>query len=46
MLGELSTVNPKSNLDALQKKHQQGTGEWFIKGTEFEAWKASIHGVL
>ncbi|KAI9794829.1 MAG: hypothetical protein M1816_002957 [Peltula sp. TS41687] len=42
----LTQVDPSLNHLAARKKHESGTGQWFIQGPEFKAWKESPNSLL
>ncbi|KAL8792240.1 MAG: hypothetical protein Q9195_005196 [Heterodermia aff. obscurata] len=37
----LSTTRPSSNHNINRRKHQPGTGEWFVNGSYFEQWRTA-----
>jgi hypothetical protein len=46
----LATTSPSLNHIAASKKHQPGTGRWFVEGSCMESWKKPnsmlwLHGI-
>jgi len=39
IIGWLANTNPLSNYYAACKKHQAGTGKWFVEGSSMKEWK-------
>lgn len=46
LLEWLSTVDPSANYNTGRDKHEDSTGEWLVKSTEFEDWKLSKSSLL
>ena len=42
----LSAPDPSSNHNDACKKRQPTTGSWFIKGEQFDIWKAASNSML
>ncbi|KAI9783618.1 MAG: hypothetical protein M1816_001209 [Peltula sp. TS41687] len=42
----LETVTPSSNHNAACKKHEPGTGEWFLRSPKFDNWKDAHNSIL